>query len=159
MYMRTLLVLMWGFQAVACDFVVQAKGVIVDDTTNRPLLGARVSIIDLEAADTTDRSGVFELYQHVGIGVGAELLVEKDGYKPFKIKIEVESGATTYVVARNMKYVEFEDPIYPNPLDRQTLVTHDLINTFSRNFAVSGDSVIVKLELDTTRTERAAPRG
>ena len=75
--------LITSLSAIAQEITQTVKGVIIDKTSEKPLVGASVAILGSKAGATTDANGKYQLK---GIPVGRQkLAVSYNGYKPVVI--------------------------------------------------------------------------
>jgi len=150
-YFLTLLIFTIGL--TSCDCYVAVKGQVISSSTGKPIIGAEIEILDRNIKTSSSENGVFLIDEQTGFCYDPKIKITKIGYKPFLINIESNSNFTTYKVLSEKKSINFSEPIYKNPSNRRTFISSTWINSYSRNFAVKGDSLIIFLDIDDLEKE------
>lgn len=140
-----LCVLLLPLQACT-SFSVKILGRVFDKETGRPLVGTTVNLLDGSDIMKTDSEGFFEVFSETRPFQEPSILVTKDGYKPFQLRIDGNSEEISYIVMSESIFVDYEEPVYPDPNNRGTFITGTWINKWSKEFK-TGDTLSIYLEI------------
>lgn len=145
-----LLILLLPLQG--CSFSVKILGRVIDKETGRLILGATVNLLEGRDIKKTDKAGFFEVFSETGPFQDPTILVTKDGYKPFQIRIEGSDEETTYTVKSESIFIDYEEPVFPEPNKRETFITGAWIDKWSKEFK-TGDTLTIYLVRDNRKAE------
>ncbi len=96
----------------SCDCSLTQYGKVLDAETKQPIEGAKISIS--KWTETTSETGEFEFTITTNICPDRIVLVEMEGYKPFKMEIRTENNQHQYLVESDYGYHEYNEPISSN---------------------------------------------
>ena len=137
----------------ACtSFSVRILGRVFDKEIGLPLVGTTVNLLDGSDIKKTASNGYFEVFSEARPFQDPTILVTKDGYKPFQLRIERESDETSYIVKSESIFVDYEEPVYPDPNNRETFITGTWINKWSKEFK-TGDTLSIYLVREDEKAE------
>jgi len=80
------------------------------------------------------------------------IMVTKEGYKPFQLKIKDRRNETSYVVKSESVHIDFEEPVYPDPNNLNTFITGTWIEKWSEEFR-TGDTLRIYLVREDLKAE------
>ena len=136
----------------SCDCHVAIQGIVIDKESGKPIQNAKVNMTDRDIEELTD-NGIFDIGEHSGFCYDPKVEVSMNGYKPFRIQIIHRSEYTSYNIESEGISVDYDEPFYPDPSNKNTFMTGTWINKFSEDFKVSGDTIILYLEEDNLEKE------
>lgn len=137
----------------SCDFSTGIEGKVIDKETGIPISHANINLLDGQDIELSDASGYFKVYCNTGAyKVNPIITVTKNGYKPFKIKIENSKDKINYIVSSESFFVEYDEPFYPDTNNRKTFISGTWINKWSQNFIVD-DTLTILLNKDDIDSE------
>lgn len=135
----------------ACtSFPVKIIGRVFDKETGLPLLGTTVNLLDGSDIKKTDSNGFFEVSTETRPFQDPVILVTKESYKPFQLRIDGNSEEISYVVKSESISVDYEEPVYPDPNNRGTFITGTWIDKWSNEFK-TGDTLSIYLVREDTK--------
>jgi len=146
--MKLKLVALFGliFLVSSCDCDIHVNGKVLSSETGEPLRGAKIEMVGKNILRTSDEYGNFGIGEMTGFCYSPKLRITFDGYKPFEIELEADSDYQNYKLTRISESVKFKDPVYPESTDRSNFISSTWIETYSRNFEVKSDSLIIYLD-------------
>lgn len=115
-------------------------------------MGTSVNLLDGSDIKKTDSNGFFEVFSETRPFQDPTILVTMDGYKPFQLRIEGKSDETSYSVKSESIFVDYEEPVYPDPNNRGTFITGTWIDKWSKEFKI-GDTLCIYLVSEDTKAE------
>ena len=118
-----------------------------------PIEGAEVEMMDQNRKVVTDSKGTFSIAKHTGFCFDPILRISKANYKPFEIKIETNSNAIKYSITYDSESFNFDKPIYPDTINKNTFIVASWIEKYSRDFQVKDDSLVIYLDDDNIEKE------
>ena len=136
----------------ACTFSVKIVGRVFDKETGLPLPDAMVNLLDGRDIKKTDSNGLFEVYSETRPFQDPTILVTKNGYKPFQLKIERNRNETSYTVTSESVSIDYTAPVYPDPENRETFVTGNWVDKWSTEFR-TGDTLSIYLAREDIKAE------
>lgn len=136
----------------ACNFSVGVLGKVFDKETGQPISLAMVDLLDGKDRENTNIDGFFEVFSQTRPFQDAVILVTKEGYKPFHLKIVRTADETTYVIKSESISVDYDQPIYPDPNNRNTFITGTWIDKWSTDLR-TGDTLSIYLSREDTKAE------
>ncbi|GAB2786772.1 hypothetical protein GCM10027275_34130 [Rhabdobacter roseus] len=137
----------------ACNFSVKVLGRVFDKETGLPLARTTVNLLEGKDIKKTNTNGYFEVSSDTRPFQNPIILITKDGYKPFQLKIKERNGdATSYIVKSESIFIDYEKPVYPDPNNRGTFITGTWIDKWSKEFK-TGDTLSIYLAKEDTKTE------
>lgn len=137
----------------ACtSFSVGILGRVFDKETGLPLVGTTINLLDGGDIKETDSNGFFKVFSETSPFQDPTILVTKDGYKPFQLRIERNNDETSFIVKSKSIYVDYEEPVYPNPNNRGTFITGTWIDKWSKEFK-TGDTLSIYLVREDIKAE------
>ena len=131
----------------ACDCHTEIEGRIYSSTNGLPIEGATIMLLGTNKIVKSDQLGGYNLTYISGFCPDRELIISKEGYKPFQIKLDNSNDHKIYTVKSETKSVDFETPVYPDSTNPNTYVTGSWVNLYSENFRVNSDSLIIYLDV------------
>lgn len=155
--MKHALVLCALMSFISCDWVVFQQGYVIDKETGEPISGARIDYMNEKDTTLSDTAGYF----NVGVVGGGrsprrvELVVTKDGYKPFYFGTErgFRKKEMRYVVKYECEDIPFNEPFYPDTTKRDTFLLSMSRHIYSNDFSVKKDILTIFMEKDDVATE------
>ncbi|GAA3573511.1 hypothetical protein GCM10022395_23490 [Snuella lapsa] len=129
------------------------KGKVISSINGKPISGAKIEMVDRNLNSTTDNSGNFRIGEITGRCYAPKIKVTYEGYKPFEIELESDSDYQNYKLKKESKSVDFEEPFYPDPNDRNTFISSTWIEKYSEDFEMKSDSLIIYLDEDNPAKE------
>jgi hypothetical protein len=78
--------------------------------------------------------------------------VSKKGYKPFQLKIDYSGEETSYTIKSESISVDYDEPVYPDPNNRETFITGTWIEKWSQDFSTR-DTLSIYLMKEDTKAE------
>ncbi len=136
----------------ACHFSVGVLGRVFDKETGQPIALAMVNLLNGQDMENTNSDGFFEVFSQSRPSQDAQILVSKDGYKPFQLKIVRTGDQTTYVIESELISVKYDQPIYLDPKDRNTFIIGTSIDKWSTDFR-TGDTLSIYLVREDIKGE------
>ncbi|HEY4651206.1 MAG TPA: hypothetical protein VIG72_07315 [Pontibacter sp.] len=130
----------------------QYLGYLLLPAKELPLADAMVNLLNGRDIEKTDSNGLFEVYSETRPFQDPTILVTKDGYKPFQLKIERNSNETSYTVTSESVSIDYTAPVYPDPENRETFVTGTWVNKWSTEFR-TGDTLSIYLAREDIKAE------
>lgn len=130
----------------SCDCSISVKGKVLSYETGEPISGAKIEMVGKDLTRTSDRYGNFGIGEMTGFCYSPKIRVTYEGYKPFEIELEADSDYQNYRLKRLSESIEFDQPIYPDSSNRSNFISSTWIETYSRNFEVKSDSLIIYLD-------------
>lgn len=97
----------------SCDYAPSVKGIVISNSTKKPIGGAHIEFVDQEVSTLSDKNGFFEVSTHAGFYFAPQLRISKPNYKPFEFTISDDKGAASYKVASNYQDIQFDKPLLP----------------------------------------------
>ena len=135
------------FPLQGCSFSAGILGRVIDMATGLPIPGTTVNLLDGRDIKTTDITGLFEVFSETRPFQDPSILVTKDGYKPFQLRIEYSSDETKYIVKSESVSVDYDEPVYSDPKNRDNFITGTWIEKWSTEFK-TGDTLTIYLTRD-----------
>ena len=135
-----------------CSFSVKILGRVVDKETGLSISGATANLLEGRDIKKTDNAGLFEVFSETRPFQDPTILVTKNGYKPFQLRIEDSSEETNYIVKSESISVDYDEPVYPDPNNRETFITGIWIDKWSKEFK-TGDTLTIYLVREDRRAE------
>lgn len=130
----------------SCDCWVVVNGKVISSLTGKPIIGAKIELIDRNITSNSDQNGNFSIEEMTGLCYNPKIRVTYKQYKPFEIELESDSDFRNYKVRNESEYVDFDEPFYPNPDNKKTFIVSTLIEKYSRDFEIKSDSLIIYLD-------------
>ncbi len=137
----------------SCDCYVSVKGKILSSSTQKPIAGVTIKMIDRNIESTSNEEGLFLVEEQTGFCYDPHIEFTKKDYKPFLILITSGDDHTSYQVKSESESVNFDKPIYPDTQNQSTFVTGTWIENYSQNFKRSDDSLIIYLDENNIEAE------
>jgi hypothetical protein len=159
MISRYILIYMFLLPLQACTFSVGVSGRVYDKETGLPITGTTVNLLDGKDIKKTDNEGFFEVFSEAFPFQDPVILVTKEGYKPFQLTIRGRRNETSFIVTTESVFIYYEEPVYPDPYNRETFITGTSVDKWSKEFR-TGDTLRIylaredlKAEVEKTRKE------
>jgi len=111
-------------------------GKVYDKETGKPIVDATVNLLEDRDNAKTDSNGYFEVYAQTGNHkIAPIILVSKEGYKPFQLRISSSDNGVNYSVKSETEFIKYRDTLFLNSDKTSYLLGVD-IEKWSLNFAV-----------------------
>jgi hypothetical protein len=136
----------------SCDCVIKVTGKVLDKESNKPVIGATVDLLKGADLEKTNEKGIFEVIRVSGFCKDPLINVSLVGYKPFQIEIKKSKGCTQFSVKTELTWVDYKQPYYPDPNNKNTYIYGIWINKWSQDFTVN-DTLIIYLSKDNLPRE------
>ena len=130
----------------SCDCQIIVNGRIISSTTGKPISGAKIEMVDRDIFTKSDKNGYFSIGEMTGFCYSPEIKVSYNNHKPFQIELESESDYQNFKLKRESESVEFDEPVYPDPKNRNTFIISTWIEKYSQDFEIKSDSIIIYLD-------------
>lgn len=137
----------------SCDCIVAVKGKVISSSTGKPISGVTIKFLDRNVETISNSSGKFMIEESTGFCFDPEIKMTKNGYKPFQILISGDTESTSYQVKSESQSGDFDEPVYPDPSERNTFITGTSMEKYSQNFESKDDSLIVYLDTENFEKE------
>jgi len=134
------------------SFSVRINGKVFDNETKMPLVGTTVNLLNGRDIKKTDGNGFFEVFSETKPFQDPTILVTREGFKPFELRIKRKRNETSYIIKSESTYVDFEEPAYPDPNNQETFITGTWIEKWSKEFK-TGDTLNIYLEREDIEVE------
>jgi len=128
------------------------NGKIIDKETGKPISDAEVNLCEGLDVTSTNKDGYFEVHGKTGAHkIDPIVVVTKDGYKPFQIKISYSDDESSYSVKTETKWIKYKDTVFFNSEKTSFLLGVD-IEKWSQDFAIS-DTLTIYLTKENDKKE------
>ena len=153
--MKTKLVILIGilFVLCSCECQINVNGKIISSETGKPIRGAKIKMIGRNLTSESDQNGIFIIGEMTGFCYDPKIKVTFRGHKPFIIELESESDFQNYKLKKDSEFVEYKEPFYPNPNNKNTFMSGTWIGKYSGEFKIKSDSLIIYLEENNLNEE------
>ena len=132
----------------SCDCWIEVNGKVISSNTGKAISGAKVEMLGRNLNSTSDQNGKFSIGEMTGFCYDPKIKVTYDGHKPFIIELESESDFQSYKLKCESESVNFGEPFYPDPKNRNTYILSTWIDKYSKDFEIKSDSLIIYLNED-----------
>ena len=130
----------------SCDCWISVNGKVVSSETGKPISGAKIEMIDKNLTSTSDQNGNFSIGEMTGFCYSPKVRITYDNHKPFEIELESDSDFKNYKLKKESESVDFDEPFYPDPNNRNTFILSTQIEKYSGSFEIKSDSLIIYLD-------------
>lgn len=154
--MTTRRVFLWLFITsilLSCACYVSVKGRVLSASDKHPIEGASVELVGRNKITTTDKDGYFHIWVQTGFCFDPHIKITAGNYKPFDITFKGTSESRSYVLKSQSESIEYDEPFYPDPNNRQTFVTGTWIEKYSEKFSALSDTITFFLDTIDTKGE------
>jgi hypothetical protein len=129
---------------ISCDCLTYKSGIILEAQTGEPVEGAKITFNDQETY--SDSTGYFSIIKVSGFCPKEALIVTKDAYKSFELKVGYSGDYVTYTIKNQKEFIQCEQPI-PHPVhDNSTLNGETRFVNSTRFTTITPDSLVIYLE-------------
>jgi hypothetical protein len=137
----------------SCDCWIQVNGKVISSETGKPISGAKIEMVDKNLTSTSDQNGNFTIGEMTGFCYSPKVRITYDNHKPFEIELESESDFQNYKLKKESEFVEYNEPFYPNPNNKNTFMNGTWIEKYSGDFKIKSDSLFIYLEENNLTNE------
>lgn len=130
----------------SCDCQILVKGKVFSSKTGKPINGAKIEIVGKNLNSTTNQNGNFSIGEMTGFCYSPKIRVTYNGHKPFEIELESDSVFQNYKLKKQSESIDFDQPLYPDPKNRNTFILSTQIEKYSGDFEIKSDSLIIYLD-------------
>ncbi|TYB73817.1 carboxypeptidase-like regulatory domain-containing protein [Bizionia saleffrena] len=134
------------FLLCSCDCQIIVSGKIISSETGKPINGAKIEMVGKNITSESNQNGLFKIGDMSGFCYDPKIEVTYEGHKPFLIELESESEFQNFKLKKQSEFIEYEEPFYPNPYNKNTFVTGTWVEKYSGNFKIKSDSLIIYLD-------------
>lgn len=136
----------------SCDCVIEVTGRVLDKDTSNPIKGVAVDLLRGADVEKTNDKGIFEVNKITGFCNDPLIIVTSTGYKPFQLEIKKLKGNTQYFVKTETSWIDYDQPFFPDPSNKNTFIKGQWIDKWSQDFAIH-DTLIIYLSKDNLTLE------
>ncbi|MCL8009547.1 carboxypeptidase-like regulatory domain-containing protein [Gelidibacter japonicus] len=130
----------------SCDCQIIVNGKVISSETGKPISGAKIEMVDRNLNSATDQNGNFRIGEMTGFCYSPKIKVTFENHKPFEIELDSDSQSQNYKVKKESESVDFDEPFYPDPNNKNTFIISTWIEKYSGNFEIKSDSLIIYLD-------------
>ena len=130
----------------SCDCQILVKGKVISSETGKPINGAKIEMVGKNLNSTTDQNGNFRIGEMTGFCYSPKVKVTYKGHKPFEIELESDSDFQNYKLKKASESIDFDEPFYPDPTNKNSYIVATWIEKYSGNFKIKSDSLIIYLD-------------
>lgn len=132
-----------AFLFSSCDYLIYQSGIVVDNTSYKPLDSAIV--VFQQDTLITDSTGLYE-FIHRYKDRNQTIEVYRNGYKPMYLELDISGQNFSYSVLRGSEYIKLNPPRMVNN-DPNIILYNEIHWTTSIGFEVlKTDSLKIKLD-------------
>jgi hypothetical protein len=130
----------------SCDCWIQVNGKVISSENGKPIIGAKIEMVDKNLTSTSDQNGNFSIGEMTGFCYSPKVRITYDNHKPFEIEVESDSDFQKYKLKKESESIDFDKPFYPDPNNRNSYISSTWIEKYSGNFKIKSDSLIIYLD-------------
>ena len=130
----------------SCNCQIMVKGKIISAETGKPINGAKIEIVGRNLTLESNQKGIFKIGEMTGFCYDPKMKVTYKGHKPFIIELESKSEFQNFKLKKESEFVEYKEPFYPNPNNKNTFITGTWIEKYSGDFKIKSDSLLIYLD-------------